>query len=191
VQDNIPPRWHTAASPEPLAAKRQAVTATQEPAPVIPSADYRPTHHGSETRQTEQIQARVPPHIKSEILRIANLKGWTESYTVRTLVEQALSRTIAEQFGVMIRQTIQEAVRQELQIYTNRMGKLNFNAYLSAEQGRLLQIEDMRVHLGTEHIGKLTQMITRSRTLARENLKLYNYSIQDVEKAATETVPWQ
>jgi hypothetical protein len=191
VQDNIPPRRFAAASPEPLAAEHQAVTATQEPLPVIPSADYRPTHHGSETRQTEQIQGRVPPHIKSEIQRIANLKGWTESYTVRTLVEQALARTIAEQFGVMIRQTIQGTVRQEFQIYTNKMGKLNFNAYLAAEQGRLLGIENYRANLGQQEIGSLSGKIKSIRQQALDNLKFYNYSLKDVEEAATETVPWQ
>jgi hypothetical protein len=117
--------------------------------------------------------------------------GWTQSRTVRHLVEQALARSIAEQFGVMIRQTIQEVVREEFRIYTNRMGKLTFNAYLAAEQGRLLHIEDMRVNLGPEQIGDLTQIITRSRKQARDNLKFYNYSTEDVEKAATETLPWQ
>jgi len=190
-QDNKPPRRLTAASVQPVAAETQAVTATIDPVTIIPPADNRQTHHGSETRQLELIAGRVPSPIKSEVDRLAQKMGWTQSRTVRHLVEQALARSIAEQFGVMIRQTIQEVVREEFRIYTNRMGKLTFNAYLAAEQGRLLHIEDMRVNLGPEQIGDLTQIITRSRKQARDNLKFYNYSTEDVEKAATETLPWQ
>ncbi len=91
----------------------------------------------------------------------------------------------------MIRQTIQAAVREEFRIYTNRMGKLTFSAYLAAEQGRLLEIDNLRCTLGQKDIGTLSQKITSIREQAWENLKLYNYSIKDVEKAASETVPWQ
>src|SRR5687768_5827364 len=114
-QDNKPPRRLTSASEQPVTAKAQAVTTPIDSVTVIPSADNRPKHHGSETRRTELIAGRVPPHIKSELLRVAKLKGWSPSEAVARLVEQALARTIAEQFGVMIRQTIQEAVRREFQ----------------------------------------------------------------------------
>jgi hypothetical protein len=67
------------------------------------AADIRPKHHGSETRQTLQIAGRVKPAVKSEVARIAKLKGWTESKTVATLVEQALAGNLAEQFGVMLK----------------------------------------------------------------------------------------
>jgi hypothetical protein len=50
-------------------------------------ADTRPKHHGSETRQTVQIAGRVSPALKSEVVRLAKLKGWTESKTVSNLVE--------------------------------------------------------------------------------------------------------
>jgi len=91
----------------------------------------------------------------------------------------------------MIRQTIQETIRQEFQAYTNRFGKLTFHAYLAAEQGRLLAIENYRYTLDQKDIGTLSQKLTSIRQQAFDNLKYYNYSIQDVEKAATETVPWQ
>jgi hypothetical protein len=191
VQDNKPPRRLTAASVQPVTAEPQAVTTTIDPVTVIPSADNRPTHHGSETRQLELIAGRVPPHIKSEVNRLAKLKGETESKTVRDLVEQALARTIAEQFGVMIRQTIQEAVRQEFQSFTNRMGKLVFSAYLAAEQGRLMHIDELRKTLPAKEVVNLPQKVRGYRQQALDNLKFYNYSIKDVEAAATETVPWQ
>jgi hypothetical protein len=190
-QDKKPPGRFTAGMSEPVTATGAGETATDQSVTVLDLADNRQKHHGSETRQSALIAGRVPLHIKAEVNRIGKLKGWTESYTVRTLVEQALAKTIAEQFGVMIRQTIQEAVRQEFQIYTNRMGKLTFSAYLAAEQGRLLEIENLRYALDQKDIGTLSQKIKSIRQQAWDNLKLYNYSITDVEKAASEAVPWQ
>jgi hypothetical protein len=61
--------------------------ASEEPATASMPADNRPNHHGSEKRQTQQIAGRVLPHIKSEVVRVAKLKGWTESKTVAALVE--------------------------------------------------------------------------------------------------------
>ncbi len=190
-QDNKPPRRLTAASAEPVTAESQAVTETGDPITVLPPADHRPTHHGSETRKTELVAGRVSPPIKSEVNRLAKMRGETPSKTVAWLVEQALARTIAEQFGVMIRQTIQEAVRQEFQKFTNRMGKLTFSAYLAAEQGRLMQLKQFRSQLDPKEVANLPQMIRGYRQEALDNLKFYNYSITDVEAAATETVPWQ
>jgi hypothetical protein len=148
-------------------------------------------HHGSQTRQTEQIAGWVRPQIKAEVKRVEHLNGWSQSKTVATLVEEALAHRMGEQFAVMIRQTIQEAVRQEFQRYTNRMGKLTFSAYLAAEQSRIIGIEQLRNTLDARDIGHLPQRIRGYRQQALGNLKLYNYSITDVEKAATETVPWQ
>jgi hypothetical protein len=39
------------------------------------AADMRQKHHGSETRQTVQIAGRVKPAVKSEVVRLAKLKG--------------------------------------------------------------------------------------------------------------------
>jgi hypothetical protein len=191
VQDKKPPRRLTAGVSEPVTAKPQAVTTTIDPVTVIPPADNRPTHHGSETRKTELVAGRVSPHIKSEVNRLAKLRGETPSKTVAWLVEQALARTIAEQFGVMIRQTIQEAVRQEFQKYTNRMGKLTFSAYLAAEQGRLMHIDELRKLLDNKAVRNLPQMIRGTRQDALNNLKFYNYSLDDIEAMVNEKLPWQ
>ena len=106
-------------------------------------------------------------------------------------IEVFVANEFGKQFLVMIRQTIQETVRQEFQAYTNRFGKLTFAGYLTAEQGRLLQIENSRYTLDQQDIGTLPQKIKMARQQAWENLKFYNHSLQDIEKAASETVPWQ
>ena len=106
-------------------------------------------------------------------------------------IEVFVANEFGKQFLVMIRQTIQETVRQEFKAYTSRFGKLQFSGYLAAEQGRLLQIENSRYTLDQQDIGTLPQKIKMARQQAWENLKFYNHSLQDIEKAASETVPWQ
>jgi hypothetical protein len=158
MQDKYPPTRIKAASVEPATAS-------------LP-ADNRPQHHGSEKRQTQQIAARVLPHIKSEVVRVAKLKGWTESKTVAALVEQALAHSLAEQFGVMLRTTIQEAITKEMQKENNRSANLALESFYSAEQGRILTIYLLRFLLG-EDIEILPQIIKESQEQARENMKRY------------------
>jgi hypothetical protein len=156
MQDKYPPRRIKAASGEPAAASTPA--------------DNRPHHHGSEKRQTQQIAGRVLPHIKSEVVRVAKLKGWTESKTVAALVEQALAHSLAEQFGVMLRTTIQEAITKQMQKQNNRAANLALEAFYSAEQGRILTIYTLRFLLGSD-IEILPQIIAESQEQARENMK--------------------
>jgi hypothetical protein len=156
LQDKYPPRRIKAASPEPATASMPA--------------DNRPHHHGSEKRQTQQIAGRVLPHIKSEVVRVAKLKGWTESKTVAALVEQALAHSLAEQFGVMLRTTIQEAITKQMQKQNNRAANLALEAFYSAEQARILTIYTLRFLLGSD-IEILPQIIAESQEQARENMK--------------------
>ena len=86
-------------------------------------------------------------------------------------VEVFVANEFGKQFLVMIRQTIQETVRQEFQAYTNRFGKLTFAGYLAAEQGRLLQIDNFRSTLDPNDIGTLPQKIKMAQQQAWENLK--------------------
>jgi hypothetical protein len=114
----------------------------------------------------------VLPHIKSEVVRVAKLKGWTESKTVAALVEQALAQSLAEQFGVMLRKTIQEAITKQMQKENNRAANLALEAFYSAEQGRIVSIYTLRFLLG-EDIEILPQIIKESEEQARENMKRY------------------
>ena len=202
VQDKQPPGRLTAASVQPATADSPAVgskggSATSLDIVHVQSGDTfqavdRPTHHGSETRRTEQVTGRVLPVLKAQLLKVAKQRGAkTESTAVKMAVEVFVANEFGKQFLVMIRQTIQETVRQEFQAYTNRFGKLTFASYLAAEQGRLLQIDNLRSTLGQNDIGTLPQKIKNARQQAWDNLKFYNYSLTDIEKAAAETVPWQ
>jgi hypothetical protein len=192
VQDKQPPGRLTAATPEPATAEHPAVGSKRGQATVTVVAVDRPTHHGSESRRTEQVTGRVSPVLKTQLLQLAKKQGAkTESRAVKMAVEVFVANEFGKQFLVMIRQTIQETVRQEFQAYTNRFGKLTFAGYLAAEQGRLLQIDNFRSTLDPKDIGTLPEKIKSARQQAWENLKFYNHSLQDIEKAAAETVPWQ
>ena len=191
-QDKQPPGRLTAERGQPATADHPAVGSKGGQAAAMVSAVDRQTHHGSETRRTEQVTGRVLPVLKTQLLEVAKQRGAkNESRAVAMAVEVFVANEFGKQFLVMIRQTIQETVRQEFQAYTNRFGKLTFSAYLAAEQGRLLEIENLRYSLDQKDVGILSQKIKSIRQQAWDNLKFYNYSLTDIEKAATETVPWQ
>jgi hypothetical protein len=65
-------------------------------------------------RRTLQIAGRVSPALKSEVVRIAKLKGWTESKTVAALVESAIAGNLAEQFGIQLKKILQEAITTQM-----------------------------------------------------------------------------
>src|SRR5512132_704369 len=135
------------------------------------AADIRPKHHGSETRQTVQIAGRVKPAVKSEVVRLAKLKGWTESKTVAVLVESALAANLAEQFALMLKATIQDAVTKQMRQENNRAGNLALEAFHSAEEARILTVYLIRLFLGSD-IDILPQIIKDAQDQARENVSL-------------------
>jgi hypothetical protein len=167
-QDKKPPGRFNGYLSQPLTAVTDPVTAKDLP-------DNRQSHHGSETRQTALIAGRVPFHIKTEVNRIGDLHGWTESKTVRTLVEQALARSLGEQFAVLIRNTIQEAVKTELQKDRECLRKINLSEYLAAEQARLHIID---LHRSLLPQGEdINQKIKDNRGNSFKHLKFYFHSI--------------
>jgi hypothetical protein len=186
----------TAALREPATAAEPAVgkksgAAFEYYADPRPAVD-RPIHHGSEIRRTEQVTGRVLPVLKTQLLKVAKQRGAkTESRAVAMAVEVFVANEFGKQFLVMIRQTIQEAVRQEFQSYTNRFGKLTFSTYLAAEQGRLMRIDELRQTLPAKEVAILPQKIRGYRKQAIDNLKFYNYSLADIDAMVQETVPWQ
>jgi hypothetical protein len=176
-QDKKPPGRFDGGVSEPL-------TAAADPETAKNLQQNRQTHHGSETRQTANIAGRVPFHIKSEILRIGAMHGWKESYTVRTLVEQALAHSLGEKFAVMIRNTIQEAVKTELQKDREWLRKINLIEYSAAEQARLHAIDLHRLFIPPDQ--DINQKIKENRKNSFKHLKFYFHSI-DVQDQQS---PW-
>jgi hypothetical protein len=202
VQDKQPPRRLTAATVQPATANDPAVGSKGGVATAVVTVHEhrsetsqpvdRPTHHGSETRRTEQVTGRVLPVLKSQLLKVAKQRGAkNESSAVAMAVEVFVANEFGKQFLTMVRQTIQATVRQEFQAYTNWMGKINFASYLAAEEGRIIGIENYRSNLGPQEIGSFSEKIKNIRQQAWDNFKFYKYSLTDIEKIISDTVPWQ
>jgi hypothetical protein len=168
MQDKKPPGRFDVDWSQPPTAVTDPVTAKNLP-------QNRPKHHGSETRQTALIAGRVPIPIKTEIIRLATVHKWTESYTVNTLVQKALAQDFGEQFAVMIRNTIQEAVKAELQKDRDWLRKITLSQYLASEQSRLHVIDLLRLFLPKGE--DVNQKIKDSRENAYKHLKVYFHSI--------------
>jgi hypothetical protein len=178
MQDKYPPGRITAGSSQPATATvvadltpRVSTKQARSQNQTSPHADNRPKHHGSETRRTLQIAGRVSPAVKSEIVRLAKLKGWTESRTVAGLVEAAIAGNLAEQFGVMLKTTLQEAVATQMQKENNRAGNVALEAFYSAEESRVLVVYLIRLFLGSD-IDIFPQIIKDAQDQARENVSM-------------------
>jgi hypothetical protein len=161
-------------------APERVQSASDQPVPPHTPArpDHSPAadkHHGSRTRQTEQIAGWVKPHIKAEVKRIEKLKGWSQSKTVGMLVEQALAKNLGEQFAVMIRQTIQEAVRAELRKDRAWQRKITLSNYLASEQTRLHVIGLQRSLLPPGE--DINRTVKDNRSQSYKNLPFYFRSI--------------
>jgi hypothetical protein len=167
-QDKKPHARFMVGSPEPQTAVSGSKTASD-------ASQNRQNHHGSENRQTAYIASRVPIPIKTEIIRRATVIGRTESYIVNTLVQKALAQDFGEQFAVMIRNTIQDAVRTELQKDREWLRKINLSEYLAAEQARLHAIDLHRLLIPPDE--DINQKIKDNREQSYKNLNFYFYSI--------------
>jgi hypothetical protein len=183
-QDKKPPGRFDGDSSQLSTAMSMHKTASQSQPETLIDAQNRQNHHGSETRQTAYIAARVPIPIKTEIIRRTTLHNRSESYIVNTLVQKALAQDFGEQFAVMIRNTIQDAVRVELSKDREWLRKINMSEYLAAEQARLLVIDFLRVFLPKGE--DVNQKIKDSRHNAFKHLKFYFHSI-DVQE---QQPPW-
>jgi hypothetical protein len=169
MQDKQPPWRFTIASEQPSTAREVAVGSKQGNATATAAVD-RPTHHGSETRQTEQITGRVLPHIKSRVRAMAATQSLTESKVVASLVEKALQIDADLQYGAMLRPVIQDQIRKDIQSATNRTANLALEAFYSAEEGRVICLYILRFLLG-EDTQILQEIIKQSQEQAREHLR--------------------
>jgi hypothetical protein len=159
-------------------------TAASGPKTANDTSLNRQNPHGSENRQTAYIASRVPIPIKTEIIRRATLINRTESFVVNTLVQKALAQDFGEQFAVMIRHTIRDAVKTEVQKDREWLRKINLSIYLAAEQARLHAIDLHRLLIPPDE--DINQKIKDNREQAFKHLKVY-FHIIGVQQ---EQSPW-
>jgi hypothetical protein len=144
MQDKYPPGRIDVFSDQPQSAAAPPISAKTAPPPAKPPADNRPTHHGSETRQTAQIWGRAPLATKAKILAMKKAQGLSESEVVVNLVQKALQIDGDVQYGAMLRPVIQDQIHKDIQAYSNRNANINFQTLYAAEQNRLLSIHILR-----------------------------------------------
>lgn len=159
-----------------MVASSAPQTAMEEPKTAHHHTQNRHIAHGSETRQTAYIASRVPIPIKTEIIRRATIINRSESHIVNTLVQKALAQDFGEQFAVMIRNTIQDAVKTELQKDRDWLRKINLSIYSAAEQARLHVIDIHRLLIPPDQ--DINQKIRENRKNSFRHLKFYFHSIE-------------
>jgi hypothetical protein len=159
-QDKKPPGRFSAASPQPATAISQAVNT--------------PKHHGSETRRTDFIGGRILPDLKTSFLLVAKQNGWTKSYALSKAVEAFLVQDHGQKFGLRVAAIVESAINRTMEKHLNRLARLNVKQFLAAEQGRILDIHQLRFMLGgLGLVGELPLIIEDSKKQAWDNLK-YN-----------------
>jgi hypothetical protein len=166
------------------APKEMAVNRHNGIAPESTPADTFQKHHGSETRQLSLVAGRIAPHLKTQVLKRAKDKGWSESKTVADLVEQALANDLAQSFAVTLKNSLTDALTGEVRREHNRAANIALEAFASSEESRILIIYTLRFILGDAEL--LSEVIEESRREARESLKRYSYSYAEAPEPQEE-----
>jgi hypothetical protein len=157
------------AAPKEMAVNRQTGNDTAST-----PADNFQKHHGSENRQLSLVAGRIAPHLKTQVLKRAKDKGWSESKTVADLVQQALENDLAGSFSVSLTNSLTEALTTKVGKEYNRAANLALEAFNAAEEGRIITIYTLRFILGDADL--LAEVIAEARVEARESLKRYSYA---------------
>jgi hypothetical protein len=173
-QDKQPPGRLTARREEPATAASPAVGSREgskagSATATAPAVD-RPTHHGSETRQTDQVTGRVPRHIKTAILQVAKQNGWTESKVIATACEAYLEQDLGEKFGVRLAAQVSAAIDKGLQKHSNREAYLTVHGYYAAEESRIITTKVLGYLFGSD-TQIYQQIVKDARQDAKDNVK--------------------
>lgn len=130
----------------------------------------RPTHHGSETRQTEQVTGRVPRHIKTAILQIAKQNGWTESKVIATACEAYLEHDLGEKFGVRLAAQVTSAMHKTLQHHSSHLSFLSVKGFRTSDESRILNTKVLSYLFGSD-TELYKQIVAQAQKEARTNLR--------------------
>jgi hypothetical protein len=150
VQDKQPPVRLTAERRQPATSEEFAVGSKGGQATATSAAVDRPTHHGSETRRTDQVTGRVAHYIKAGLLQIMNANGWTESKIVATACQAYLEQDLGEKFGVRLAAIVTDAVEKEIQKISNRLAYISLHGYYASEENRIISTKVYRYLFGEE-----------------------------------------
>ena len=170
VQDKQPPGRLTAERGQPATSAESAVGSKGGQATATSAAVDRPTHHGSETRRTDQVTGRVAHDIKAGLLQIADANGWTESKIVATACQAYLEQDLGEKFGVRLAAIVNDAIEKEIQKISNRLAYISLHGYYASEENRILSTKVYRYLFG-EETEIYQQTLKQARSQAYTNIK--------------------
>jgi hypothetical protein len=156
VQDKAPQVRQTAGSQQPYTPRTSTVD--------------RPPQHGSEKRQTAHVSSRIPHHVKTGLLQIAEENGWTESKVVAVACEAYLEHDLGEKFGVRLAQQVTSALHKALQSHSNREAYLSVQGYYAAEESRIINTKVLSYLFGSD-TELYKQIVKQARQDARDNLR--------------------
>jgi hypothetical protein len=191
MQDKKPPRRLTAGMWQPVTARETGETASNQSCTrkdgIVPPTemavnrqtessplDTSAKHHGSENRQLALVAGRIAPHLKTQVLRRAKDKGWSESKTVADLVQQALENDLAGSFSVSLTNSLTEALTTKVGKEYNRAANLALEAFYSSEECRILIIYTLRLLIGDDDL--LGKIVEDARSEAQNSVKRYAYT---------------
>ena len=191
-QDKYPPGRIQVFSDQPQSAGAPPESAQNTSSPTNPSADNRPKHHGSETRQTAQIWGRAPLATKAKILAMKEAQGLSESEVVVNLVHKAMQIDGDLHYGAMLRPVIQDQIHKDIQSYSSRNANINRQALFAAEQNRLLSIHILRFLTDlVDSPDELVPIITSCQENAWKNISKMNSDIPAVPDRKEDNREWQ
>jgi hypothetical protein len=187
MQDKITPRRSNAASGQPLSArgvafeqpehKRNTIPAGERASDENTSAFERPKHHGSQTRQRIPVTGCVPPHIAAQLEQMRDQKGkkkLSRSAVVADILCKGVQRHVDMQYGATLEPIIEQTIARNIDQATSRTANLALEAFLAAEEARILNIYTLRFILGDEDL--LSKIVEDARSEARNSLKGYAYA---------------
>jgi len=143
---------------------------SEQPHTPQPSAVDRSTQHGSEKRQTAHVSSRIPHHVKTGLLQIAEENGWTESKVVAVACEAYLEHDLGEKFGVRLAAQVTHALHKAIQIHSNREAYLSVQGYYAAEESRIINTRVLSYLFGSD-TQVYQQIVKQAREEARNNLR--------------------
>jgi hypothetical protein len=181
MQDKYAPSRIFAGSSEPVYPHTPSHMDHTTPSPVISAhitishSTGKDKHHGSNKRQTYEVAGYVKLPVKERLERMREQGGkkgekLSMSSVVAALLEKALQQDADLRYGAMLRPVIEAAIKREMHATTDRVSRLALNAFLAAEQTRVLTIHILSLLLGGSS-DVLPELIKESQKQAWANLR--------------------
>jgi hypothetical protein len=172
----------------------RARRATTQPAPpekrmrshALNSKSSRSQTRPTPKRKTVHLTLWVKPGVKAELQRIAAQEGISVSAAGGTYLEQALQQHVDMHYSALLQPIIENAIRQQMRSYSNRIAILLVRSLFASEQTRSLVTNLLgRQHGMTQPV--LEQILNGSSTVAKRKI---THLTPQLEQLIAEVEQW-